>query len=99
MQSGIRAAVIGGLMVAASLTINALAPQSESGEIQLQLARQFLADGRYLDALEAFQAAQTAAVPADPRAARTGIVQAALRVAEFDIARNDSAATRQGGAR
>jgi Flp pilus assembly protein TadD len=87
MRSGIRAAAIGGLMVAASLTISAGTPQSESGEIQLQLARQFLADGRYQDALEAFQAALTATVPADGRATRTGIVQAALRVAEFDIAR------------
>ena len=65
MRSGIRAAVVGALMVAASLTINAGAPQSESGEIQLQLARQFFADGRYLDALGAFQAALTATVPAD----------------------------------
>jgi tetratricopeptide (TPR) repeat protein len=88
MRSGIRAAVIGGLMGAASVTINAdLTPQSESGEIQLQLARQFLADGRYHDALEAFQTALTATVPADARATRTGIVQAALRVAEFDVAR------------
>ena len=61
MRSGIRAAVIGVLMVAASLTIKAGAPQSESGEIQLQLARQFFADGRYLDALGAFQAALTLA--------------------------------------
>ena len=91
MRSGIRAAVIAGLLAAASLTINAdVTPQSESGEIQLQLARQFLADGRYQDALEAFQRALTATVPADARATRTGIVQAALRVAEFDIARREA---------
>ena len=64
MRSGIRAAAIAGLVVAASLTINAdVAPQSESGEIQLQLGRQFLADGRYQDALEAFQRALTAHRP------------------------------------
>jgi len=91
MRSGIRAAAIAGLLAAASLTINAdVTPQSEAGEIQLQLARQFLADGRYQDALDAFQKALTATVPADARATRTGMIQAALRVAEFDIARREA---------
>jgi tetratricopeptide (TPR) repeat protein len=90
MRIGIRPAAIAGLLVAASLTITADTPQSESGEIQLQLGRQFLADGRYQDALEAFQKALAATVPADGRATRTGIVQAALRVAEFDIARTEA---------
>jgi tetratricopeptide (TPR) repeat protein len=91
MRIGIRTAAIAGLLVAASLTITAdVTPQSESGEIQLQLGRQFLADGRYQDALEAFQKALAATVPADGRATRTGIVQAALRVAEFDIARTEA---------
>src|SRR4029453_3287779 len=67
MRSGIRAAVIAGLLAAASLTINAT-PQSESGEIQLQLARQFLADGRYQDLLEAFRRVFTARGLSQPRA-------------------------------
>jgi tetratricopeptide (TPR) repeat protein len=86
MRSGILTTVIAGMMATASLAIYAT-PQSESGEIQFQLARQFFEDGRYRDALEAYQRALTAAVPADPRTTRTGIVQTALRVAEFGTAR------------
>jgi tetratricopeptide (TPR) repeat protein len=76
------------LFAAASLAIHADAlPQSQAGEIQLQLGNEFFAEGRYQDALQAYQRALTASVPADPREARAGVVQAALRVAEFDLAR------------
>jgi Flp pilus assembly protein TadD/predicted aspartyl protease len=60
---------------------------SQAGEIQLQLGRQFLAAGRPAEALEAFQHALNARVPASARAAHAGIVQAALRLAEFNTAR------------
>src|SRR5229473_2989431 len=81
MQKGLRALTISVLFAGASLAIHADAtPQSQAGEIQLQLGNEFFAEGRY-------QRALTASVPADPREARAGIVQAALRVADFDLAR------------
>jgi tetratricopeptide (TPR) repeat protein len=88
MQRGFRGMTMSVLMAAASLAIHADAtPQSQAGEIQLQLGNEFFAEGRYQDALQAYQRALTASVPADPREARAGIVQAALRVADFDLAR------------
>src|SRR6266851_8344623 len=88
MQRGLRALTMSVLVAAASLAIHADAtPQSQSGEIQLQLGHEFFAEGRYQDALQAYQRALTASVPADVREARAGLVQAALRVAEFDLAR------------
>jgi tetratricopeptide (TPR) repeat protein len=87
MQTGLRAMTMSVLLGAVSLGIHADAtPQSQSGEIELQLGHEFFAEGRYQDALQAYQLALTASVPADAREARTGIVQAALRVAEFDLA-------------
>src|SRR5205823_1539222 len=65
--------------------------QSQSAEIQLQLGNTFFADGRYQDALVAFQQALAVAAPANARAARAGVIQAALRVAEFDLARTEAA--------
>src|SRR6266852_3285259 len=88
MPSGIRAMTLLVLVGAASLAIHADAtPQSQAGEIQLQLGNEFFAEGRYQDALQAYQRALTASVPADVREARAGLVQAALRVADFDLAR------------
>jgi len=88
MQRGFRVTTMSVLFAAASLAIHADATsQSQAGEIQLQLGNEFFAEGRYQDALQAYQRALTASVPADAREARAGIVQAALRVADFDLAR------------
>jgi len=88
MYSGIRAVATAAMFAAASFAISgASSSQSQAGEVQLQLGNEFFAEGRYQDALDAYQRALTASEPADPRAARAGIVQAALRVAEFGIAR------------
>jgi tetratricopeptide (TPR) repeat protein len=59
---------------------------SQSADIQIHLAQQFFVDGRYQDALHAFQAALAVATPDQRRAVRAGIIQSALRVAEFEIA-------------
>jgi tetratricopeptide (TPR) repeat protein len=92
MQRSIRAAAVAVMVASASYAILADAtPQSQSGEIQLQLGNTFFADGRYQDALEAFKQALAATVPADARAARSGLIQAALRMAEFDLARTEAA--------
>ena len=86
---GMRAAAVAVLtLAAASLVLRADAtPQSQAGEIQIQLGNEFLAEGRYVDALDAFRKAVAVVGPDDIRAARSGLIQAALRVAEFDLAR------------
>jgi predicted aspartyl protease/Flp pilus assembly protein TadD len=79
------------VVLAAAWTVLAvrtdLTAQSHTTQVQMQLAQQFFDDGRYDDALDAFQRALNGAESADARAARAGIVQAALRVAEFEVAR------------
>ncbi len=92
MQSGLRAVAFPALILAASFTIRADVAQSQSGEIELQLANEFFAEGRYQDALDAYRKALSATVPADPREARAGIVQSALRVAEFGTAKVEAEA-------
>ena len=93
MRSGIRGAALAAMVVSTTLAIGADGtPQSQSGEVQLQLANEFFTEGRYQDALDAYQRALKAPVPADARAARSGIVQSALRVAAFDIARVEAEA-------
>jgi tetratricopeptide (TPR) repeat protein len=87
MNRGIRAASIVALVAAASFTLYADGTQSQSAEIQRRLGEEFLAEGRYQDALDAFQRALAVASADEMRAARSGVVQSALRVAEFDLAR------------
>src|SRR5215510_2976174 len=90
MVRGIRAASVAGVLAAASLTLYAQSPQSQTAEIQRQLGDEFLVEGRYQDALDAYQRALTIADPDDLRAVRAGLVQSALRVAEFDLARSEA---------
>jgi Flp pilus assembly protein TadD/predicted aspartyl protease len=79
-----------GLLGVASLVLNAAATtQFEIAEIQLQLANELYAEGRYLESLDAYQRALTASDPADSRRSRTGVIISALRVAEFDLARQE----------
>src|SRR5207247_1219296 len=88
MIGGIRAASIAALVAAASFSLYADgSPQLQSAEVQRQLGNEFLAEGRYQDALDAFQRALAVAGPDEIRTARSGVVQSALRVAEFDLAR------------
>ena len=85
---GFRFAAMAAVIVTASFVIHAeVTPQSQSAEIQLQLGNEFLAEGRYLESLEAFKLALALAAPDQVRTARSGVIQAALRVAEFDLAR------------
>lgn len=91
MNGGLRALALAAFTVAAaSFVIHADAPQSQSGEIQIQLGTEFLSEGRYADAFDVFRRALTVAAPDDVRAARAGVVQSALRIAEFDIARQEA---------
>lgn len=83
-----RSVASGAVIVAASYVIHAdVTPQSQSPEIQLQLGTELLNEGRYQDALDAFKRA-LAIAPADKvKTARAGVIAAALRVAEFSLAR------------
>ena len=93
MKRGIRAVAVAAVVAAASFTIHADKPSSHSADIQLQLAQLFFQDGRYVESLEAFQKALAAQDSSDSqrvRTARVGVVQSALRVAEFTIARREA---------
>src|SRR5436190_23948629 len=91
MVRGLRAASKAAVLIAASLTLYAqVSSHSQSADIQRQLGDEFLAEGRYQDALEAYQHALVITEPDDLRAVRSGLVQSALRVAEFDLARSEA---------
>jgi tetratricopeptide (TPR) repeat protein len=88
---GLRGAAVAAVVAAASFVIHAdVTPQSQSAEIQLQLGNEFMAEGRYQDALDAFQRALVIVPPDQVRAARSGVIAAALRIAEFDLARKEA---------
>jgi Flp pilus assembly protein TadD len=91
MLRGIRVVAVAVMTAAASLVIRADVPQSESAAIQLQLGRQLVDEARYQDAIQAFQRALTGS-PDATREARAGIIQAALRIALFDVARSQAEA-------
>ncbi len=92
MRRGIRGVAIAVMVVTASLVVAAGGGQAQSGDIELAIGNQFFTDGRYLDALDAFQRSLTAATPANERLAQSGAVMAALRAAEFTAARAHSEA-------
>jgi predicted aspartyl protease len=90
-----RLRVIGGpvvlLVASAALLVRPdVTAQGPTAQIQLQLGEQFFQDGRYDDALDAFTRARGVAQGAEARVARSWIVQTALRVAEFEVARTNA---------
>ncbi len=93
MKGSMRATAVAAMVAAAAFVLDAdVASQSQSGEIQLQLGHTFYSEGRYRDALDSYQRALTLVPADDVRAARAGVVQAALRVAEFGLARREAEA-------
>jgi len=91
VQRGIRVAAASILVAAATFVIHADAtPSSQASEIQLQLGNLLYSEGRYGEALDAFQNALKQAAPEQRQAARTGVIQMALRTAEFDLARREA---------
>jgi tetratricopeptide (TPR) repeat protein len=93
MNGVFRAAVAATLLAAAVFGIQAgAAGPAQGGAVQLQLGNEYIAEGRYDDALDAFRKALSVATPDETRAARSGVIQAALRVAEFDLARKEAEA-------
>src|SRR3954467_1313758 len=91
MRSALRVAVASALVAAASFALRAdTTPPSQASEIQLQLGDLLFSEGKYLDSLDAYRNALKAAPPESARRTRGGGIASALRVAEFDLARNEA---------
>jgi len=89
--SGVLVAVV--LAAAARFVIHADAtPPSQAAEIQLQLGTMLSSEGRYVEALDAYQHALKTTDTAVLRTARSGVITSALRVAEFDLALHEAEA-------
>jgi tetratricopeptide (TPR) repeat protein len=87
----VAAAAIVAAGVAGSLVVHAdITPVSQASQIQLQLGDLLFAEGRYLDSLEAYRAALKESPPDAIRRPRVGVIASALRVAEFDLARQEA---------
>ena len=69
--------------------------QSDTPDLQLQRGQALYGEGRYREALAAFLQASSAETPAVKGPAQVGVLQAALRVAEFGLARSTAVALRQ----
>jgi tetratricopeptide (TPR) repeat protein len=91
MRSACRAIAVSALVAAASFVIRADAtPPSQVSEIQLQLGDILFDEGRYFDSLEAYRLALKTAPSDASRRPRVGVIASALRVAEFDLARDEA---------
>ena len=91
MRSGFRVVAASAIIVAASLMIHAddQVP-SQSADIQLRLGRMLFDQGQYPEALDAYRNAVTSEDSQIVRQARAGLIQSALRVAEFVSARTEA---------
>jgi Flp pilus assembly protein TadD/predicted aspartyl protease len=91
MSTPLRAVAVLATVVAGSLVIRAdTAPASFAAEIQLQLGDLLYSEGRFLDSLEAYRNALKGMAPDAVRRPRIGVISSALRVAEFDLARDEA---------
>jgi tetratricopeptide (TPR) repeat protein len=91
MLIGIRRFALPVLVVAASLAGHAaVATQSQIAAIQLQLADELFAEGRYAEALDAYQRSLDASAPDEARRPRAGVIVAGLRLAQFERARAEA---------
>ena len=91
MQSAIRVAAASVIVVAVSLVLRAdVTPPSQASEIQLQLGDLLFSEGKYVDSLDAYRNSLKAAPSDSVRRPRMGVISSALRVAEFDLARQEA---------
>src|SRR5476651_1415052 len=91
MQVAIRVAAVSVLVAAASLVIRAdMTPPSQASEIQLQLGDLLFSEGKFVDSLDAYRNALKVAPSDAVRRPRMGVIASALRVAEFDLAREEA---------
>jgi len=88
MQRGFQVVAISALVAGATLAIRAdVTPPTQAAEIQLQLGNLFFSEGRFPESLDAYQHALRTDDTSRLREARSGVIQSALRLAEYDIAR------------
>src|SRR5262245_36523119 len=92
MSRRFRVVAVSALVAAAGLLIHADQLPSQTPEIQLRLAQMLFDQGQYPEALDAYRQATKSDDSATVRQARAGLVQASLRVAEFDQARQEAEA-------
>jgi len=91
MQSAIRVAAASVIIVAVSLVLRAdVTPPSQASEIQLQLGDLLFSEGKYVDSLDAYRNSLKVAPSDGVRRPRMGVISSALRVAEFDLARQEA---------
>jgi tetratricopeptide (TPR) repeat protein len=91
MKSAFRVAAVTAIVAAGSFAIRAdVTPSSQSSEIQLQLGDLLFSEGRFVDSLDAYRLALKSAPPENVRRPRIGVIASALRVAEFELARQEA---------
>jgi len=91
MRHGVRSTSVLVFVAAISLVIHADGTlPSQAADIQIQLGNLLFSEGRYPEALEAYQNGARAEDSERARVARSGLIQSALRVAEFDLARREA---------
>lgn len=87
MLRGFRLLVASAIALSAVFVVRADVTSSQAADVQLQLGDLLYGEGKYRDSLEAFRNATRVAPPDLVQRARAGVVQAALRCAEFEEAR------------
>jgi predicted aspartyl protease/Flp pilus assembly protein TadD len=91
MKSAFRVVAAAAVIAAATFVIRADAtPSSQAAEIQVQLGDLLFSEGRFLDSLDAYRNALKVAPADSQRRARVGVIASALRVAEFELARQEA---------
>ena len=91
MRNAFRVAAVTAIVAAGSFVIRAdVTPSSQASEIQLQLGDLLFSEGRFLDSLDAYKLALKAAPVDSVRRPRIGVIASALRVAEFELARQEA---------
>lgn len=92
MSSVLRPLTLVAIVLAACLSLSpaTLAISPDAGEVQLQMAKLLLGDGRYIEAFDAFELAKAAEDPRVLREALKGSVTSALRLGDFSHAYADA---------
>jgi predicted aspartyl protease len=91
MSNGFGVAVVSALLAAGSFVIHAdVTPVSYAADIQLQAGDLFYSEGHFRESLVAYENALSSDDRQIVRRARTGLIQSALRMAQFATARREA---------